>query len=140
VAVTVRRPAAAEPAAGIPDVLQGLAAVLVRSHAAKPCPAPDPGATIDRQVADREPGTRFLAWAVVYEDRMPAADGIDQVRRVDAVDTDGRGYQLTRLRGEACPVVIVDERPDPANTPATHPGLTALVAATQALIRPGGHR
>jgi hypothetical protein len=39
--------------------------------------------------------------------------GLRKIRRVDAVNVDGRVYQITRLRGEAIAVVI-DDQPDPA--------------------------
>ncbi len=80
-----------------------------------------------------EPGSRPLAWAVVYDDVLADTDSIDAVRRIDAVDVDGRVYQLTRRRGEAHAVVVIDDQPDPDDTPATHPGLAALVAATAQL-------
>jgi hypothetical protein len=131
-AFVLPRPAVAERTAGIPQVLQDLATNLNHGHAARPHPALDLGITADL-IVDREPGTRLLAWAVRYEDVLPTSGGIHQIRRVDAVDTDGRAYQLSRLRGETHAVVIVDDQPDPDDTPATHPGLAALVAATAQL-------
>jgi len=72
---------------------------------------------------------RTLAVAVGYDDihTDPHADTITPVRRVDAVDTDGRVYQVTRLPDERHGVAIVDDQPDPDDTPATHPGLHALL-------------
>lgn len=78
-----------------------------------------------------ERGARLLAWAVVYEDVLADDTAICQVRRVDAVDIDGRVYQVSRLRGEAHPLVVIDDQPDPGDIPATQPGLAALVDATQ---------
>ncbi|MGS2619306.1 hypothetical protein ACVCAH_33000 [Micromonospora sp. LZ34] len=77
-----------------------------------------------------ESDARLLAWAAVYDDILIAAGEPFQVRRVDAVDTDGRVYQLTHLHGEDHPHLVVDDEPDPHDTPATGPGLAALLAAT----------
>jgi hypothetical protein len=80
---------------------------------------------------------RVLACAVVYEDITTlttdgpsGADEVGEVRRVDAVDSDGRVYQVTRRRFDPATVVLVDDQPDPADTPATVPGLAALLSAT----------
>jgi hypothetical protein len=80
---------------------------------------------------------RVLAWAVAYEDITTlttdgptGADEVGEVRRVDAVDSDGRVYQVTRRRFDPAAVVLVDDQPDPADTPATVPGLAALLSAT----------
>ncbi|MEU1606052.1 hypothetical protein [Micromonospora matsumotoense] len=73
---------------------------------------------------------RLLAWAVCYDD-IHVRDGQPQrFRRVDAVDIDARVYQLTHAPGEDHPLVVIDETPDPADTPATQPGLAALLTAT----------
>jgi hypothetical protein len=82
---------------------------------------------------------RLLAYAVRYDDVFADTEAISGVRRVDAVDIDGRVYQITRPDGAATAVVLVDERPDPADTPATQPGLAALVAATITSTDPAGH-
>ncbi|HEX8630559.1 MAG TPA: hypothetical protein VF755_20560, partial [Catenuloplanes sp.] len=50
---------------------------------------------------------------------------------VDAVDVDGRVYQLTRHHRERTPIVLIDETPDPDDLPATQPALAALVAASR---------
>ncbi|MEV6931594.1 hypothetical protein AB0M46_44870 [Dactylosporangium sp. NPDC051485] len=52
------------------------------------------------------------------------------VRRVDAVDVDGRVYQAICLPG-APATVVVDDEPDPHDTPATQPGLAALLTAAR---------
>lgn len=75
-------------------------------------------------------GARLLAYAVRYDDVLADAEAICGVHRVDAIDIDGRVYQITRPDGAATAVVLVDEQPDPDDTPATQPGLAALVAAT----------
>jgi hypothetical protein len=131
---------------GIPAMLHRLAAALAGSPgsclAGRPTqPAtgadtnitgPRVGVCVDA-IVNAAPGARLLAWAVLYDDVLASAGGIRQTRRVDAVDIDGRVYQVTRLRGEARAVVVLDEQPDPDDTPATQPGLTALLAASQRL-------
>jgi hypothetical protein len=102
----------------------GVAAVVAALRAARR--ASPPGVPI-----------RALAWAVLYEDISTVTaldpndvDEVDEVRRVDALDSDGRVYQLTRRRFETAAVVLIDEQPDPADTPATIPALAALLSAT----------
>jgi hypothetical protein len=125
----------AEHVEGLPGVVHDLAAALA-----------DPGAPASTRTAGTADadygiraddisyaasGARLLAWAVLYDDVLASTDGIHHVRRVDAVDIDGRVYQISRLRGEAIGVVVIDEQPDPDDIPATQPGLTALLAASQ---------
>lgn len=124
---------------GVPGVLTDLAAELTRSAT-----TPTAGAGIDpAMVADAiihvPPDSRLLAWAVLYHDLHAAPAGIHEIRRVDAVDVDGRLYQVTRRRDEVFAVVAVDDQPDPDAIPATHPGLTALIAASRHLIRTHHH-
>jgi hypothetical protein len=133
--------------AGIPALLHELAEHLSDPDAGRPGRggAADP-ATRPAQIRAgilTAPPARLLAWAALYEDvhidvgigagigADPA--GIGEVRRVDAVDVDGRVYQLTRRRGEPAVVVLIDDQPDPGDTPATHAGLTALLSATHRL-------
>ncbi len=112
---------AGPPAAGHRRV--GAAAVLAALWAARQGSRPDVP-------------IRVLAWAVAYEDITTltgGSDGADEVRelrRVDAVDSDGRVYQVTRHRFEPTAVVLIDDQPDPADTPATVPALAALLSAT----------
>ncbi len=94
--------------------------------------APRVGSCADA-IGNATPGARLLAWAVLYHDVLAGPGGICRARRVDAVDIDGRVYQITRLRGEAVAVVVLDDQPDPDDTPATQPGLTALLAAARRL-------
>jgi len=143
----------AQHTAGIPAALHALAdhlntpdtgATGEASNAADPADASPPLAAIRAELLAATPA-RLLAWAVLYEDIHIDAnadantgagtgpDGIGEVRRVDAVDVDGRVYQLTRHRGEPAVVVLIDDQPDPADTPATQPGLGALLSATQRL-------
>ncbi|MEV6374831.1 hypothetical protein [Micromonospora musae] len=81
------------------------------------------------------PNVRLLAWAACYRDLQPVDQRLRQARRIDAVDIDGRFYQLTRLHGEYHPVVLVDDTPDPNNTPPTYRGLVALLAAAVRFIQ-----
>jgi hypothetical protein len=94
--------------------------------------------TVIGMVRASEPDARLLAWAVLYDDVHLSTGRPQQVRRIDAVDTDGRVYQLTRLAGEDHPILTVDDTPDPSDTPATQPGLAALLTATQRFTRPAG--
>ncbi len=140
----------AERTAGIAAVLQDLAEHLAtdcsrtqpdlayEAHGLDPRldPGPDVGiraGQITVGMLTAPPPARLLAWAVLYEDVTADADGIGEVRRVDAVDIDGRLYQLTRHRGEPHVVAVIDDEPDPGDTPATHPGLAALLTATRHL-------
>jgi hypothetical protein len=109
-------PAALRRHGGLPAALTGIAAVYRR-----------PDSRHHRPTAG--PLLRVLAWAVRYEDIL--ADDLDlaQIRRVEAVDIDGRVYQITRLRGERHGLVLIDDQPDPDNLPATHTGLSALLHA-----------
>ncbi|ROO63006.1 hypothetical protein EDC02_5015 [Micromonospora sp. Llam0] len=75
------------------------------------------------------PDARTLAVAVCYDDIVTAPALVAAIRRVEAVDTDGRVYQLSQLPDEDNAVVIVNERPDPRDTPATYPGLRGLLHA-----------
>lgn len=122
--------------AGLADFLLALDAAL---RADQPLWRPTLAACVDLVlisdlVDDPSPGLRLLAWALCYEDVLVECDELHEIRRVDAVDTDGRGYQLTRLRSEPHPVVVIDEHPDGGYEPATRAGLGRLVETT---IRPG---
>jgi hypothetical protein len=77
------------------------------------------------------PDARTLAVAVCYDDIAtdPGTSSVAAIRRVDAVDTDGRVYQLTQLPDDDSAVVMVDDQPNPGDTPATHPGLRGLLHA-----------
>jgi hypothetical protein len=85
-------------------------------------------------LTDPTPGLRLLAWAVCYEDVLVGSDGLHEIRRVDAVDADRRGYQITRLRGEPQPAVRVNDLPDHGDTDPIRRGLASLVRSTS---RPG---
>ena len=118
---------------GLPAALHALADTL-----AAPPPGssghPDPSAG-DGTVADRMPPVsggpgRLLAYAVLYPDPTLGPHALGTPRRIDAVDTDARVYQLTRHPGDPCPVVIVCDHPQRRDAPATVAGLTALLTAT----------
>lgn len=77
--------------------------------------------------AGADPGFRMLACAALDDDVVIADDGPHVCRRLDAVDIDGRVYQLTRYRAETHPVVTIDETP--RDTPAAVPALRAALNA-----------
>ena len=107
-------PAALRRHGGLPAILTAIAARYRRPDLRHPDPTS--GGPL-----------RLLAWAVRYEDILAEDTDLAQIRRVEAVDTDGRVYQITRLHGERHGLVLIDEQPDPDNLPATHTGLTALL-------------
>ncbi|PSK61272.1 hypothetical protein B0E53_06833 [Micromonospora sp. MH33] len=114
--------------AGLPDLLHRLAAGLRPPEVATPCRATLD--TIVRLIRATEPDAGLLAWATCYDDILTIGDAPRQARRIDAVDTDGRLYQLSHPRGDDQPLLLIDDTPDPGDIPATYPGLTALITAT----------
>ncbi|MGK5741502.1 hypothetical protein [Micromonospora sp. URMC 103] len=122
--------------AGLPALLRRLAADLHRPSAATPYEAALD--TIVGVLRAAEPDTRVLAWAACYDDILTGVGQPRPARRIDAVDTDGRRYELTRLRGEGQPLLHVHDTSD-TGVPATYPGLSALLAATTChTLRVGG--
>ncbi|MEU4555727.1 hypothetical protein [Micromonospora violae] len=118
--------------AGLADLLPDLAAAL---DIHQPLPRPTLAACVNVALitdllADPTPGLRLLAWAVCYEDVLVDSDDLHEIRRVDAVDADRRGYRITRLRGEPHPVVRVDDPVDHDDVPATRRALARLVQTT----------
>ncbi|WP_327007661.1 hypothetical protein OHA72_10520 [Dactylosporangium sp. NBC_01737] len=131
---------------GLPDLLPDLAAALHPHRPAATAPHGDILHGVSDAVSDllatAGPGMRLVACAVLYDDihtgtatcaDTPGDGTVEQftvtaVRRADAVDVDGRAYQAVCLPG-ASATVIVDDEPDPYDSPATLPGLTALLAA-----------
>ncbi|MGA8113919.1 MAG: hypothetical protein WCA46_09685 [Actinocatenispora sp.] len=85
-------------------------------------------------LAEPLPALRLIAWAVLYDDIAIHADHLTPVRRVDAVDVDGRVYQLHRRHTEQRPVVLIDEHPGSPLT-ATQPALARLVTAASGASR-----
>ncbi|MFG2058579.1 hypothetical protein ACGFI9_31595 [Micromonospora sp. NPDC048930] len=114
--------------AGLPALLHRLAAGLTNPIETTPYQATLD--TIISRIRATTPDARLVAWAACYDDIHTNGGQPRQARRVDAVDADGRVYQLTHLRGEDHPRVRVDDPPDPGDIPATYPGLVALLAAT----------
>ena len=82
---------------------------------------------------------RLLAWAVRYVDIDLSTGAPNLARRVDAVDIDGRVYQVSLLLAQTCPVVHIDDHPDPYDSPATASGLAALAIATGRLVAARTH-
>ncbi|MFI7650309.1 hypothetical protein ACIBTZ_30140 [Micromonospora sp. NPDC049460] len=117
----------AEPA-GLPALLHRLAAGL--DTPTTPTPYQTTLDTIITRIRATAPDARLVAWAACYDDIHILDGQPSQVRRIDAVDADGRVYQLTRPRGEDHPLVRVDDTPDPADIAATYSGLVALLTAT----------
>lgn len=80
---------------------------------------------------DFGPDARLLALAVCYDDILTDPDTVSvaAIRRVDAVDTDGRVYQLSQRPDEQHAFTVIDDEPDPGDTPATYPGLRGLLDA-----------
>ena len=88
----------------------------------------------DAGVAATRTRRRLLAWAVRYIDIDMSTGAPHLARRVDAVDVDGRIYQVSLLQAETRPVVHIDEHPHPHDSPPTASGLAALAIATGALV------
>lgn len=114
---------------GLPAALHHLAAALIATRVGHAGPVGGHVAAIRGMLTDPLPGLRLLAWAVRYDDLLTGDGGLHPVRRIDAVDVDGRVYQLSRLRHHTLALLSVDDEPDPHDLPATQPGLTALVTA-----------
>lgn len=123
--------------AGLPALLHRLAAGLRQPHPATPYQATLD--TIVRLIRATEPDARLLAWATCYDDTHTINKAARQARRIDAVDTDGRLYQLSYPRGDDQPLLLIDDTPDPSDVPATYPGLTALLTATAQKASSGDH-
>jgi hypothetical protein len=82
------------------------------------------------RAALHQPALRLIAWAVCYDDLLADNDAdLAKVRRVEAVDVDGRVYQLSLHPNDRYPDVSIDDQPDPDDLPATHPPLARLATA-----------
>jgi hypothetical protein len=53
---------------------------------------PDDLAVLRHALHEPRPGLRLLAWAVCYDDLLADDEGLVALRRVEAVDVDGRVY------------------------------------------------
>lgn len=98
-------------------------------------PIPAVMASVNASTGDA-PGFRMLACAALDDDIVIAADGPHGCRRLDAVDIDGRVYQLTRYHAETHPVVTVDDIDEPHDTPAAIPALQSVLTAAVRLTQP----
>jgi hypothetical protein len=99
---------------------------LTREHPDTEGPIPVVMAAVNAGAGDA-PGFRMLACAALDDDIVIADDGPHRCRRLDAVDVDGRVYQLTRYHTENHPVVTVDDVDEPRDTPAAVPALQAAL-------------
>lgn len=122
---------------GIPAVLHDLATRLgrIRARVRPAAPAISHAGCVHRRVraavhTHTGPGTRLVAWAVRYDDLLADVDTPCAVGRIDAVDADGRLYQITQLPGTANTVVLVEEQPDPDDTPG-HPARPGRAGSRQ---------
>jgi hypothetical protein len=106
---------------GVPGLLTDLRDAIL-NHTASPHLR-----LIAQAVTHSPPGMRLTAIAVHYTDIATTGDQIGPIERVDAVDIDGRVYQVTRYDG-GNPWVVIDATPDPDDLPATQPGLAAILA------------
>ena len=123
----------------LPAALHQIAAAMAADAAPDPSPDgeengplhPDDRAALRHALRKPRPGLRLLAWAVCYDDLLADDEGIAPLRRVEAVDVDGRVYQLSRRPGEPRPVVLLDEQADTGDLPATYPPLVRLATIGQ---------
>ncbi|MGW5079525.1 hypothetical protein [Micromonospora echinospora] len=121
-------------AAGLPALPHRLAAALDNPDASTPYQATLD--TIIGLIRKTEPDARLLAWAACYDTIVTTVGQPRQARRVDAVDTDGRRYEVTHLHGEEHALLLVDDTPASGDIPATYPGLAAMLAATARYSHP----
>lgn len=102
-------------------------------------PIPAVMAAVTAAVGDA-PGFRMLACAALDDDIVIADDNPHGCRRLDAVDIDGRVYQLTRYHTEIHPIVTVADADEPRDTPGAVPAaVPALQAALAFAVRLAGH-
>ncbi|MEV4539332.1 hypothetical protein AB0J82_36725 [Asanoa sp. NPDC049518] len=79
-------------------------------------------------VTDPAHGLELTAIGVHYTDITAMGHDVVPIERIDAVDIDGRVYQVVRIDG-GHPWIAVDNAPDPNDIPATQPALAAILAA-----------
>ncbi|QOC94376.1 hypothetical protein [Micromonospora craniellae] len=116
--------------AGLADFLTDLTDAL---PAGRPPARPTLAACVDLHLittllTDPTPGVRLLAWALDYEDVLIEPHRLHEIRRIDAVDSDHRRYQVTRWRTEPHPTVDIDEHD---TSQAIHAALATLVDTTR---------
>jgi hypothetical protein len=131
----VIRPQSSSGPDGSDTTVVGRLDALIREHTDTQGPIPAVMAAVNATVGDT-PGFRMLACAALDDDIVIAADGPHGCRRLDAVDIDGRVYQLTRYHAETRTVVTVDDVDEPCGIPAAVPALqTALTVAVRLTSR-----
>ncbi|RZU51257.1 hypothetical protein EV385_3067 [Krasilnikovia cinnamomea] len=118
----VVRPRHSSGAEGLDTTIVGRLEALTRGHTDTQGPIPALMAAVHATTGDA-PGFRMLACAALDDDIVIAANEPHGCRRLDAVDIDGRVYQLTRYHAETHPIVTVDDADEPRDTPATIPAL-----------------
>jgi hypothetical protein len=117
---------------GVPGLLETVATTLTDPAATTSAAVQAIGREIHRTVTP----ARLIAWAVLYDDLHTDPTGLHPVRRIDAVDIDQRVFQLWRHADDRAGLVVVDDTPDPEDTPATQPALARLVAACHRTAAP----
>jgi hypothetical protein len=122
----VIRPRYSSGPEGLDTTIVGRLEALTREHTDAQGPIPMVMAAVNATTGDA-PGFRMLACAALDDDIVIAEDGPHRCRRLDAVDIDGRVYQLTRYHTEKHPVVTVDDVDEPRDTPAAIPVLQAAL-------------
>jgi hypothetical protein len=93
------------------------------------CDGPLPAGGLRRLLAPvtgPRPGDRLLAFAVCYDDLAVDTRHLHAQRRVEAVDTDARLYEVSIHPDDRAAVVVVDDEPGPHDLPATYPPLARL--------------
>jgi hypothetical protein len=80
-------------------------------------------------VQPAQAGRRVLLCGVLYHDLHATFDELCPSRRLEALDTDGRRYEIVRRRNRPYPTVHRIPPCDDSADPATLPGLTAILSA-----------
>lgn len=106
--------------APLPDLLHGLAAVLRSS------------AGIDRRT--RGTAGRVLLCGVLYHDLHSSLDTLCRSRRLEALDVDGRSYEIVRREDRLYPTVGHDAGGDGTAIAASHTALTEILAAATRIL------
>jgi hypothetical protein len=80
-------------------------------------------------VRPAQAGRRVLLCGVLYHDLHATLDELCHSRRLEALDTDGRRYEIVRRRNRTDPTVHHVAPCDGGAVPATLPGLAAILSA-----------